>query len=46
MATQQLVNNSQELTFLDKQLLINWLCTQPDLIIQVQNLLIEFSPNK
>ncbi|RIB10084.1 hypothetical protein C2G38_2207109 [Gigaspora rosea] len=40
-ATRQLENNSQELTFSDEQLLINWLCTRPDLITQVQNLLIE-----
>ncbi|KAF0354354.1 hypothetical protein F8M41_015071 [Gigaspora margarita] len=31
-------NNSKELNFLDEQSLVNWLCTRPDLITQVQSL--------
>ncbi|RIB19341.1 hypothetical protein C2G38_2182199 [Gigaspora rosea] len=31
-------NNLKELNFLDEQSLVNWLCTRPDLITQVQSL--------
>ncbi|CAG8846797.1 3834_t:CDS:2, partial [Gigaspora margarita] len=44
-ATQRLDNNSKELNFPDEQSLVNWLCTWPDLIMQVQNLTASL-PNK
>ncbi|CAG8790322.1 12349_t:CDS:2 [Dentiscutata erythropus] len=44
-AIQRLDNNSKELNFSNEQLLVNWLYTWPDLIMQVQNLTASL-PNK
>lgn len=44
--TTRQLDNSQELNFPDEQSLVNWLCTRPDLITRVQNLLTASLPYK